>query len=156
MRIGGRWWLIAAGLVILLVVLRITVFREKPIEVEVVKVSRGVVEDAVTNSQAGTVKARLRARVGVDRAGRIAAIPHREGSSVRRGEPILLLDATTATTQLEVARRDLEAAHAAAEAAASDATLARQQFDRTRSLFATGMLSQGEMDQAMSDRKSVV
>jgi HlyD family secretion protein len=150
MRIRGRWWLIAAGVVALLAVLRIAVFREKPIEVEVVKVGRGVVEDAVTNSQAGTVKARHRARVGVDRAGRIAAIPHREGSTVKRGDAILLLDATTATTQLEVAHRDLEAAHAAGEAATSDATLASQQYERTKSLFATGMLAQGDMDAAKS------
>ncbi|MBI1797326.1 MAG: efflux RND transporter periplasmic adaptor subunit [Candidatus Eisenbacteria bacterium] len=150
MRLPGRWWLIAAGLVALLVLLRVAVFRPRPVEVEVVTVARGVVEDAVTNSQAGTVKARLRARVGADRAGRVAAIPHREGSSVRRGESLLLLDASTATTQLDAARRDLEAAHAAADAAAADQTLAKQQFDRTQSLFASRMVSQGDMDQAKS------
>jgi HlyD family secretion protein len=150
MRLRRRWWLIAAGVVVLVVVLRATAFRPRPIEVEVATIGRGTVEDAVTNSQAGTVKARLRARVGAERAGRVAAIPHREGSRVRAGEPLLLLDASTARTQLEVARRELEAAHAAAEAARASATLARQQYERTASLFKASLVSQGEMDMAKS------
>ena len=105
MRLSPRWWLIAGGLVVLAFVLRATACRPRPIEVEAVPVARGLVEDAVTNSQAGTVKARLRARVGADRAGRIAAIPRREGSRVRRGETLLLLDASTAETQLVAAQR---------------------------------------------------
>jgi len=132
------------------VVLRATAFRPRPIEVEVTTVSRGTVEDAVTNSQAGTVKARLRARVGTERAGRVAAIPHREGSRVRAGELLLLLDESTARTQLEAAGRDLEAAHAAAEATGAAATLGRQQYERTALLFKSNLVSQGEMDQAKS------
>lgn len=154
MRLRTRWWLIAAGIVVLVVVLRATAFRPRPIEVEVATVGRGTVEDAVTNSQAGTVKARLRARVGAERAGRVAAIPHREGSRVRAGEPLLLLDESTARTQLEVAGRDLEAAHAAAGAAGAAATLARQQHERTASLFKSSLVSPGEMDLAKSRLES--
>jgi HlyD family secretion protein len=154
MRIRSRWWLIAAGFVVLIVVLRMTACRPRPIEVEVATVRRGVVEDAVTNSQAGTVKARLRARVGAERAGRVAAIPCREGTQVRAGQPLLLLDASTAATQLEVARRDLESAHAVSGAAQAGATLARQQYERIASLFKSGVLSQGEMDQAKSRLES--
>ncbi len=150
MRPRAQWWLIATGLVMLVVLLRLTVFRPRPIEVEVAKVSRGLVEDAVTNSQAGTVKARLRARVGAERAGRVVAIPNREGARVRRGELLLQLDESTARTQLDASRRDLDAAHAAAEVARVAATLAKQQFDRTQSLFKSSLISQGEMDQAKS------
>lgn len=154
MKLRARWWMIAAGLVVLIVVLRTTACRPKPIEVEVANIGRGRVEDAVTNSQAGTVKARLRARVGAERAGRVAAIPCREGTRVRSGQSLLLLDASTAATQLEVARRDLEAAHAMAEAAQSGATLARQQHERAAALFKSGVLSAGEMDQAKSRMES--
>src|SRR6266850_5352090 len=150
MRIRRRWWLIVAGVVALVALLRATACRPRPIEVETVKVAHGRVEDAVTNSQAGTVKARLRARVGAERAGRVAAIPAREGAHVRRGEQLLVLDGSTARTQLDAARRDLEAAHAAAAVARADATLAKQQFDRTQSLFRSNLISQGEMDQAKS------
>ena len=154
MRVRARWWAIAAGLLVLVLVLRATACRPRPLEVEVVTVARGLVEDAVTNSQAGTVRARLRARVGAERAGRVAAIPHREGSRVRRGQAALLLDQSTAETQLEVARRDLEGARAAAEAARAAATLARQQHERTASLFKSGLVSQGEMDLSKSRTES--
>lgn len=154
MRRRARWWLIAGGLLVLGFVLRATACRPRPLEVEVATVRRGLVEDAVTNSQAGTVKARLRARVGAERAGRVAAIPHREGSRARRGETLLSLDPSTADTQLEVARRDLEAASAAAEVARAAATLARQQHERTASLFKSGLVSQGEMDLSRSRLES--
>jgi HlyD family secretion protein len=154
MRLRARWWIIVAAALALVFVLRATACRPRPIEVEVAAVARGLVEDAVTNSQAGTVKARLRARVGAERAGRVAAIPRREGAAVRRGETLLLLDPSTAATQLEVARRDLEAATAAAEAARAAATLARQQHERTASLFKSGVVSQGEMDLSKSRLES--
>ena len=150
----ARWWIIAAGLVVLVFVLRATACRPRPLEVEVVTVARGRVEDAVTNSQAGTVRARLRSRVGAERAGRVAAIPHREGSRVRKGDALLWLDHSTAETQLEVARRDLESARAAVEAALAAATLARQQHERTASLFKSGLVSEGEMDLSRSRLES--
>ena len=154
MRLRARWWLIAGGLLVLVFVLRATACRPRPLEVEVATVGRGLVEDAVTNSQAGTVKARLRARVGAERAGRVAAIPHREGSRVRRGETLLSLDPSTAHTQLEVAKRDLEAAGAAAAVARAAATLARQQHERTAALFKSGVVAQGEMDLSRSKLES--
>jgi HlyD family secretion protein len=153
MKIPARWWAIALGVIALFVLLRATACRPKPLEVEVARVGRGTVEDAVSNSQAGTVKARMRARVGAERAGRVAAIPHREGSRVRRGEPLLLLDESTARTQLELARRDHEGARAAAVAARAAATLARQQYDRIAQLAAGKLVAQGELDQARSRRE---
>ena len=144
MRLRARWWVIAAGLLVLVLALRATACRPKPLEVEVVTVARGLVEDAVTNSQAGTVRARLRARVGAERAGRVAAIPHREGSRVRQGAALLLLDPSTAGKQLELARRDLEAASAAA-------ILARQQHERTAALFKSGLVPKSSLESAEAE-----
>src|SRR6188508_1158604 len=97
-------WIRVVAVVVALVavsfLLKATVFRPKPIEVEAVPVARGVVEDAVTNSQAGTVRSRLHARVSAERAGRIVEIPHREGEEVRRGDVLLLIDPSTARNQL--------------------------------------------------------
>lgn len=147
-----KWlgWL--GGLVVVLVLLRATVFAPKPIEVETAPVARGLVEDAVTNSEAGTVKSRLRARVGAERPGRVAAIPRREGAAVRRGDELLSLDATTARAQLDVAERDLAAFEAGLGAARATALLARQEFERTEALFAQGAVSQGTLDQGLSRR----
>jgi hypothetical protein len=62
-----RWLrpaLIVLGVIAGIVLLQAIVLRPRPIEVETVKVGRGNVEDAVSNSQAGTLRARRRSRLG--------------------------------------------------------------------------------------------
>jgi HlyD family secretion protein len=145
-----RWVLILIAVVVVIAVLRATVFKPPPLEVEVAKVTVGTVEDAVANSQAGTVRARLRARLGAERAGRVVEIPHREGSNVRKGETLLLLDGSSARNQLDLADRDLEAAKATYQSAQAAATLARQDYDRIAKLKQQDVVSQGEFDQAKS------
>src|SRR5512137_607987 len=79
--------LIAAG-----VILRFTVFAPDPVVVRVVAAEKGRVEETVTNSRAGTVKARRRAKLAPETGGRVVALPHRRGSRVRKGEVLLRID----------------------------------------------------------------
>src|SRR5213594_447166 len=145
-----RWVVVAAIVLALIVGLRATLFRTRPIEVEVAQIQRGMVEDAVTNSQAGTVRSRQRARLGVERGGRVARIPHREGSAVKHGEVLLELDATSASVQLELTMRDRDALKAALESERAAATLAHQDYDRTRQLRSQNLVSEEQMDQVKS------
>jgi HlyD family secretion protein len=145
-----RWSLVLVGAVAVIALLRFTVLRPKPIPVEVVTVSRGVVEDAVTNSQAGTVMSRQRSRVGAERAGRVVRIPHREGAMVKQGELLVLLDTSTSATRLDLARRELQVAEATVAAARAGFDLSKADYERTSSLFQQNVVSQGEMDQAKS------
>ena len=55
--------LILAGLIAVAIILKTTLFAPQPIAVEVLEVSTGVVEATITNSRAGTVKARRRAEL---------------------------------------------------------------------------------------------
>jgi HlyD family secretion protein len=143
-----RWLLIVGALVLVVVVLRATVLRPRPIEVEVARAERGAVEDAVANSQAGTVMSRFRARLGVERAGRVQAIAFREGSIVRRGNVLLQLDASTARTQHEAARRDLEMQRAMLRSAEAAATRAQSDHERIRRLRESDVVSVQELEQA--------
>jgi hypothetical protein len=56
-----RWLVILALLVAAGIALRLTVLAPKPVKVRLAKVERGVVEETVSNSRAGTVKVRRRA-----------------------------------------------------------------------------------------------
>jgi len=123
-------------------------FRPRPIEVDVQAAAVGVVEDVVTNSEAGTVKTRSRAKLGVETYGRVGEIPHREGARVKQGEILLRLDTATERTRLEASRRELDAQTAGLGAAQSAATLARQNFDRVDQLRAKGIASQENLDEA--------
>ena len=139
---------ILAALVLVTVLLQRTVFREKPIEVEIAAASVGPVEDVVVNSESGTVMARSRARVGVETAGRVAEIQRREGATARAGEVLLRLDARTEGTRLLAARRNAEVASATAQQAQTAATLARQLHSRVATMHEKGLASQEELDQA--------
>ncbi len=154
MKSWGRLGILAVVVVAASFLLKATLLRPKPVDVEVARVARGVVEDAVTNSQAGTVRSRLKARVGAERAGRVVAIPHREGAAVSIGDLLLRLDDVTARTRLELAERDHRALSAAAGAARAAARLAEQDHERSKRLFDQGAVSQGTMDQAITKLES--
>jgi HlyD family secretion protein len=145
-----RWLVVAAAVVGVVLVLRATAFRPRPIDVEVARVARGPVEDAVTNSEAGAVRSRDRARVGAEHGGAVVAIPHRENSRFHRGDVLIQLDTVTARVQLDLARRDLDAEAGALAAARAAATLARQEFDRIARLHEERVVSQEQMDQSRS------
>jgi len=65
---------VVAAIVVAIVILRWTVFAPAPVPVDVATVERGTVESTVTNSRAGTVKARRRAKLSPQEGGRVIAL----------------------------------------------------------------------------------
>ncbi|HEV8629102.1 MAG TPA: efflux RND transporter periplasmic adaptor subunit, partial [Thermoanaerobaculia bacterium] len=129
-----------------IVLLRATVFAPAPVKVTVAPVERGDVELTVTNSRAGTVKARHRASLSPDIGGRVIAVPFREGDHVPAGAVVLRLDDAVPQAQLAVAERDLATAGAQARQACLGADQARREHDRNRGLASQGMLSAEGLD----------
>jgi HlyD family secretion protein len=135
-------------LAILFLGLRSTVFRSRPVLVEVATAERGVVSETVTNSRAGTVKARLRSQIGCERPGRVVAIARREGAVVSAGDLLVQLDTATAERQLRLALSEHDAMRARRESARAAAGLARLDRERTERLADSGeFVSQGQLDQ---------
>ena len=66
----------------------------------------------MTNSRAGTVQTRRRARLSPEVGGQVVEIPFREGDSVEAGAVLLRLDDAAQTARLELSRRDVAAARA--------------------------------------------
>ncbi len=143
-----RFLLLAVALLIAGILVRATLLRERAIDVETTLAGIGPVEDVVVNSEAGTVKARSRARLGVETIGRVAEIPHREGSTVKAGDLLLRLESTTERVRLEAARRNAEVQRATLAGARSGAHVARKALDRITSLHARGLASQAQLDEA--------
>jgi HlyD family secretion protein len=140
--------IVAAGLYLL----QRALFRPHPIPVEVATASNGSVEDVVTNSESGTVRARSRVKLGVETMGRVAAIPHREGSPVRAGELLLRLDEGTERTRLLEARRERDVAHAALESSRAAVRPAVDADVRATALLAKGLLSRERRDEVRAAR----
>ena len=145
----GRWLRLAIALVVLAagaILLRRTVFAPAPLAVNVARVTRGEVEETVTNSRAGTVKARHRAQLSPDVGGRVLELPFHVGDHVTKGAVLMRLDDSVVSAQLDVSRRDLAAAEAQGRQACLAAEQARRDLERNRSLAAQGIVSADVLD----------
>src|SRR3990172_5114182 len=141
---------IPAGILILIVLIRFTVFAPEPVPVEVVTVAPGPVEETVTNSQAGTVRARKRAKLSPEVGGTVVAIPFREGQRVFKGAVVLRLDDSLQRAELTLAERELETASAQQEQACLAAERAARERERIARLALEGIASQDLLDQTTS------
>jgi HlyD family secretion protein len=149
----AKFLLIAGGLTALVAVLRLTVFVPEPISVRTAAVERGRVEDTVTNTRAGTVKARERARLSPQIGGLVTALPCRKGDAVRKGTLLLKMDDSVPRAQAELARRTIDTARAQREEAATVLDLASREWARIAELQETGVASEGMADQARNAKE---
>jgi HlyD family secretion protein len=144
-RVWSRW-LVVVGLVALVVVLRLTLFAPESIPVRVVAAEKGRVEETVTNSRAGTVKARRRAKLAPEIGGRVLSLPRRRGARVRQGDLLLRVDDALQKAQLRVSEDERKAALAQRDQACLAAERATRELQRTRSLAAQGIVSTDLID----------
>ena len=148
-----RWivrLLVILGIVAVGLGLRATVFAPKPIEVTVSEVSRGRVERTVTNSRAGTVKARRRAQISPEIGGRVVEVPFREGERFKRGDVLLRLDPSVPAARIDLSRREQQAAEAQRQQACLSAERAERESRRLKKLAAEGIVSADAIDQAQT------
>lgn len=135
-------------LVALVFALRKTVWKPEPIEVRAVAVARGQVEETVTNSRAGTIKALRRAQISPEVGGRAVDVPHRKGDRVAKGDVLLRLDPSVLDARVTLSRRELQAAHAQRDQACANAERSRRELGRLSRLAKDGIISTDVLDQA--------
>ena len=149
-------WRAAAlvGVVAGSLLLRVTVFAPKEVPVRVAAVEQGRVEETVTNSRAGTVKARRRAKLAPEIGGRVVALPHRRGALVKEGELLLRVDDALQRAQLRLSQDERQAAVAQRDQSCLAAERASRERDRTRSLAAQGIVSTDQIDDVDSQART--
>ena len=148
----AKWILAAVAIIALVVLLRYTVFAPDVVEVRTAAVERGLVEQTVTNTRAGTVKVRLRAELSPQVGGLVVALPHREGDWVESGEIVVELDSRAQRAELASARTTVEAVGAQAEEACLAADLAEKELSRVETLHSRGIASDQSLDVLSTDR----
>jgi len=140
-----RRWLLFLGVlavaVVATMVLRRTVLAPEPIAVEVAEVSRGRVEQTVTNSRGGTVKAHRRARLSPEVGGRVVTLPYREGEQVAAGAVLLAIDDGVLRAQLLLARTETAAAKARERQVCTEQSRAAKELARNRTLAERKVIS---------------
>ena len=148
-----RWTRRLLGLLIVVVVvvaLRLTVWRPGAIPVEVFVAEIGRVESTVVNSRAGTVESRLRAEMSPGISGLVSSIPAKKGQAVRRGEVLLQIDDAEHRANARLAQRSLEAAQANAREAALDAEQAERDLKRAEGLAERNLGSEQNFEEAQT------
>jgi len=151
-----RFWsrfLVVGGLLLLVALLRLTLFAPESIPVRVVAVENGRVEETVTNSRAGTVKARRRAKLAPEIGGRVLSLPRRRGARVRQGELLLRVDDALQRARLRLAQDEQKAAAAQREQACLVAERAARDRERSRKLAQDGLVANDWDDRVESEAR---
>ena len=143
--------IVAAG-----VAVKLTLLRSKPVPVTVSRAAKGVVEETVSNSKAGTVTARRRAKISPQIGGQVDFIGPRKGVEVRKGEVLLRILDTDLRAALALARGDLTSAEAAAREASATAEQAERSLARNEKLRDDRIVSQEILDDLRSQRDAAV
>jgi HlyD family secretion protein len=146
-----RWILwTAAAVAAVVLVLWTTLLAPERIPVKVVALERGRVESTISNTKAGTVRARRRAQLSPQVGGRVAELSRREGDWVEEGAPLIVLDGATQRAQLRLAQESLRAVEAARREACIQRDRARRELERKRELAAEQIMSADLLDQLES------
>jgi len=141
-----KWLLLLLVLVALGFALKWTVLAPDPIAVRTFEVDRGIVEATVTNSKAGTIKARRRAKLSTGTSGIVVELGARRGERVKEGDVLLRLDDATQSSQLSLAERAFDVAVADHARACIAAQRALRELDRNRKLAADKIVSEDVLD----------
>jgi HlyD family secretion protein len=129
-----------------------TVFRPRPVPVTVFRVARGVVEEVVTNSKAGTVKTRKRAALSPEIGGLVAELTVREGDRVEQGQLLMRLSDADYRATLALRERAIDSARAGRHEACTNAEQAERDLARNRRLAEQEIVSAEILEQAQSRR----
>jgi HlyD family secretion protein len=152
-----RRWLLRIVLILVLVAagwwLWSVFLSTDPVPVTVYRATRGRVEETVTNSRAGTVKARRRAKLSPEIGGRVVELPFREGDEVRAGDTLLRLDDSELIANRDLVRRDLEASRARETESCLAADLAVREWRRSQELFDEGIATAERLDRLESEKE---
>lgn len=138
-----KWRAVAAvaGIAGVAIAAALWVGRPKPITVDTAEVGRGKVDQTVTNTRAGTVKACQRAKLAPQTGGQIARLPVRKGDHVDKGQVLLELWNADIRAEVNLAERDAAATRALRDEACISARVARRESERLASLVERKLVS---------------
>ena len=128
--------------------------RPKPVSVLVAGVDRGMVQNSVANTRAGTIKACRRSGLSPSIGGQIVRMPIREGDRVKQGQVLLEFWNDDLAAQLVLAQRRVRAAEATATQACVLADTARRESRRLQELRNKKLASAEVADKAVGEARA--
>ena len=120
----------------------------KAVKVIIKPVERGLVQDTVANTRAGTIKACHRAGLSPSMGGQIASLPVKVGDEVKPEQILMELWNEDRVAEVSLATREAKAAKALARQACVKADVAGREAQRLRKLRKKGLASEEAIDKA--------
>jgi HlyD family secretion protein len=142
--------LLAYGLGGTLVIAALVVWfgRPQPVAVMVRTVDRGLVQNTIANTRAGTIKACNRAGISPSTGGQIASLPVQVGDRVEAGQRLLELWNADLQAQVALAGSEARASAALARQACVLAEVAARDAARLQTLREKGLTTEEDADKA--------
>jgi HlyD family secretion protein len=164
MKKSNRLWWILGGVVALLVIFLFVakaqgwIGKEKPTEVEFVKVGKSDITETVSAS--GKIQPEVEVKITPDVPGEIIALYVKEGDSVRKGQLLLKIQpenyiSVTQRAEAVVNQTKASAEQAKSAVAQAEARLVRSQaeYNRQKKLFEEKVVSASDMEIAETNLK---
>jgi len=148
-------WIVLVLVIVAAAVIVWFLTRPKPVEVVVKHVDRGIVEQTVANTRAGTVKACRRAKLSPSIGGQIAKLSIHEGDTVKQGDLLLEIWNQDLVAEVQLAQSEAEAARARARAACLKAEVSQREANRLVKLHDKGVASEEQTDKAVTEAKAL-
>lgn len=142
--------ILAIFFIALFVAIYIFFIQEKPITVVVKAVDKGKVEETVSNTRGGTVKACQRAKLSTSLGGQIAKMNVKEGYRVEKDQILIELWNEDIKAALELALNEAKAAEAMVEEACLKAEMAEREAERRKVLGKKSLVSESELDELVT------
>ncbi|MAE27457.1 MAG: efflux RND transporter periplasmic adaptor subunit, partial [Planctomycetota bacterium] len=149
-------WVVGLGAVAAMVWYGKEALRKAPVAVRLTAVEVGTVESTVTNSRAGTVRARRRVSLSPEASGRVVSVPHAAGERVITGELLVRLDDALPAALLAQAERQAEAAQAQRDQACVHARRTERELARNRVLASEQLISDDLLDRLESAHEAAL
>ena len=145
-------FLLLAGVAV--AVLGYWLMRPRPVAVRVVAVEKGLVQETVANTRAGTVKACRRSGLSPSIGGQIVRMPVKEGDRVKQGQVLLEFWNDDLAAKLLLAQRQVKAAQAKANQSCIVAENAAREARRLQELQRQRLASEEATDKAVSESRA--
>jgi len=129
--------------------------REKPIQVVVKPVEKGLVEKTAANTRAGTINSCRRAKLSPGIGGQIIQLPVKEGDFVKTGDLLLELWNEDLREEANFAKKEADAMESRSRAACLRAEIAQREADRFGELHKTNLISLEKLDRARTEAKAL-
>lgn len=144
-----RWIWIAAGALLVVVLVIANMARSSGGKVEPVQLAKVRMEDVTSRVKApGKIEPKTQVKISADVPGKVIHLAVEEGDAVRKGQLLLQLDDTQYRSTWSQARAALASARARLSDARASLKVAEDNYVRQRSLFEQKLLSQAEWDRA--------